>query len=61
LNNYRVGIEDLIHKTSSLISYNLRYSDYEELKLAVHLGYNVMNVADDDAEDQKNPETQAEI
>lgn len=51
-----MGLEELIRRTSKLIGFGLRYSeDYEELRLAIHLGYNVVSMIKDDNEIQDTP------
>lgn len=37
-------MNDLIRKTSELVSYQLRYSDEEMLRFAVHFGFNTVSL-----------------
>jgi hypothetical protein len=44
LSNSKIRMNDLIRKTSELVSYQLRYSDEEMLRFAVHFGFNTVSL-----------------
>ena len=55
LNKFRVSVEDLFWSTSTVIKYNLSYSDHEEMKLSVHLGRALVKGGEEQETDLATP------